>query len=593
MNIKDALSTFQIHKKQDAPHTLTTTWGACLDDKHVLDEYPRPQMRRKEWINLNGLWDYAFTSENHRPLKFDGKILVPFSPESVLSQVKRQLKPGEFLWYHRTFSLSQLLYGKRLLIHFGAVDQDCSIYLNGKQVGSHQGGYLAFTVDLTRYIHIGSNTLWIRVRDESDLSWKSRGKQTLNPGGMFYTAQSGIWQTVWMEWVPRNDIRSLRITPDFDDACVTLDIQTHNPTEKVISIYSGEDKLCTHTTFMKSIRIPLPDFHPWSPEEPFLYGLTISTQEDEIESYFAMRKFSTGRDERGISRLFLNNRPYFMNGVLDQGYWPDGLYTAPTDEALIFDIASMKNLGFNTIRKHLKIEPLRWYYHCDRMGMIVWQDIPNGGGRSIKTFLCYLPTALPFITTRFADNHYRLFSRSCKAGRKQWLRECRETIDLLYNCPCIALWTLFNEGWGQFDAKRVEARVREWDATRLIDHASGWYDQGGGDIRSVHNYFRPLKVVLENRPFVLSEYGGYTCRIPDHCCTDSSYGYRAFPTPQDFADAFQKLRETIARMEQDGLAAAIYTQLSDVEEEVNGLFTYDRKVCKLRLTNEGVPKVLS
>lgn len=581
MKIKNALATFQFHKKETTPRQLSTPFGHSLDPKHIWDEYPRPQLKRKEWVNLNGYWDYAFTASNQRPLKFDGKILVPFSPESQLSGVGRQLTPKEFLWYHRTFSLSQLPRNQRLLLHFGAVDQDCTIFLNGKQIGSHQGGYLPFSIEITGYSRIGSNTLWIKVQDESDMSCKSRGKQKLKASGMFYTAQSGIWQTVWMEWVPRNYIRSIKITPDLDQESVLLDMYTTNPVPKVITIYEGGRRLCSVTTARQSCRIPLEKPHPWTPEYPFLYRFTVNAGEDEVSSYFAMRKFSTGTDESGIPRLFLNNQPYFQNGVLDQGYWSDGLYTAPSDEAFIFDIATMKNLGFNMIRKHLKIEPLRWYYHCDRMGMIVWQDMVNGGGRSFMTFLCYLPTALPFVTTRFKDHFYPLFSRSSKNGRKQWLKECRETIELLYNSPCIALWTAFNEGWGQFDARKVADKIRLWDPTRLIDHASGWYDQGCGDIRSVHNYFRPLKVVTEDRPFVISEYGGYTCQIPEHSYSENSYGYRSCHSMEELSGNFQYIQAYVRQLEKEGLAAAVYTQLSDVEEEVNGLLTYDRRVKKV------------
>jgi hypothetical protein len=581
VNIKDALSTFQFHKKKAPPRQLTTVWGESLDPKHILDEYPRPQLRRSAWVNLNGWWDYAISAETQRPSKFDGKILVPFSPESPLSGVQRTLMPDEYLWYHRTVSLSELPKKQRLLLHFGAVDQDCAVYWNGNPVDTHLGGYLSFTVDVTKYTRMGSNTLWVKVRDESDRSWKNRGKQKLNPGGMFYTAQSGIWQTVWMEWVPENHIHTLKLTPSLDDETLRLEVLTTGPCTKKVSVYE-EGRLLLCQSFQRSAHtLSIPQPRPWSPESPFLYDLVIETDFDRIESYFAMRKFSAGADAKGLPRLFLNNQPYFQNGVLDQGYWPDGLYTAPSDDALIFDIQAMKDLGFNMIRKHLKIEPMRWYYHCDRLGMIVWQDMVNGGGRSLMTFLCYLPTALPFVTTHFKDSYYPLFSRTSKKGRLQWIRECRAAVEQLYNCPCIGMWVPFNEGWGQFDALEITEKMKHWDSTRLIDHASGWYDQKGGDVRSVHNYFRRLQVIPESRPYVISEYGGYTCHVAGHSHSDQVYGYRKFQTLLQFQKAFEKLQDEVRGLAEDGLAAAVYTQLSDVEEEVNGLFTYDRKINKL------------
>lgn len=581
MNLKDALSTFQLGKTKYTPTKLTTTWGENLNKKQILNEYPRPQLRRADWTNLNGYWDYAFTKDSGRPSNFDGKILVPFSPESALSEVNRQLQPDEVLWYRRFVTLDTLPNGRRLLLHFGAVDQDCIVYWNGHPAGSHMGGYLSFTIDVTDHIRSGSNSLWVKVYDESDRSWKNRGKQKLKPGGMFYTAQSGIWQTVWMEWVPDNYIQHLKITPLFDESAVKLEVSCPQPCPKKIFVYAQGKLIAEEAFFNSSIIIPLSEVHPWSPESPFLYELKLETDQDAITSYFALRKFSTGIDDAGIPRLFLNDQPYFQNGVLDQGYWPDGLYTAPSDEALIFDINAMKDLGFNMIRKHLKIEPMRWYYHCDRLGMIVWQDMLNGGGRSLMTFLCYLPTALPFVTTRFKDDFYPLFSRSSKKGRQQWMKECRASVKQLYNCPCIGMWVPFNEGWGQFNALEVTEKMRTWDQTRLIDHASGWYDQKGGDVKSVHNYFRILKVKTEARPFVLSEYGGYTCHIEGHSYSPQTFGYRKFDDASAFKKAFEELQENIYELEKKGLTAAVYTQLSDVEEETNGLFTYDRKVCKL------------
>jgi len=591
MRLLDALSAMKPQKGGDSRITpLSTIWSEQKIPADHLKEYPRPQFRRDNWICLNGLWDYTFTKKKQPPEKPDGQILVPFSPESTLSGVNRQLKPKEFLWYFRYVSLAEIPKNQRLILHFGAVDQRCVVWWNGKLVGKHQNGYLPFSFDITDYIQEGTNTLWLRVQDDSDETWHSHGKQTLHPGGMFYTAQSGIWQTVWMEWVPENHIESLKITPLFDKSAVRLEITLTRPEQMEIQMLWEKASFCHYVdpmdftpetnSFVRDI--PLPDFHPWSPEDPFLYELKLIAGDDLVYSYFAMRKFSIGIDEKERPRLLLNNKPYFFNGVLDQGYWPESLYTPPCDEAMIFDIQKMKELGFNMLRKHLKIEPLRWYYHCDRLGMVVWQDMVNGGGKPWMPFVCYLPTALPFVTTRIKDNLYPFFSRTSHQGREAWEKALVATVELLYNCPSVGLWVPFNEGWGQFDALRITSLLRHLDDTRPIDHASGWYDQGGGDIKSVHNYFRPLKVKRDkNRPFVLSEYGGYTCAIKNHTWSAKSYGYKTYPSAEEFSRAFWSLQKKIRELEEKGLSGAVYTQVSDIEEEINGLLTYDRKVLKV------------
>lgn len=582
MRIKDALSAFFQSKKAATQHKqLKTPWTDSVDPEHILDQYPRPQLERDSWINLNGWWDYSITPKNDPPKKYNGKILVPYSPEAMLSGVNRHLQPDEFLWYRRFLDMDTIPQDQRLLLHFGAVDQDCIIYINGLHVGNHMGGYLSFSFDITPFLKKGRNSLMVKVRDQSDTSWKTRGKQKLNPSNMFYTAQSGIWQTVWMEWVPDVHVSKLKITPDYDQGIVKLKITTSAPVDKEICIYEGPDLIAKLVTDQIHCSLPIKDFKSWSPESPFLYGITITAGADRVKSYFAMRKFSWHRDEKMIPRLFLNNKPYFQNGVLDQGYWPDGLYTPPSDEAMFSDICNMKRLGFNMIRKHLKIEPMRWYYYCDRIGMIVWQDMINGGGRSLMTFLCYLPTALPFVTTHLSDHIYPLFSRTSKKGRMEWYRECRDTIHQLYNCPCIGMWVPFNEGWGQFDALDVTDVIKKLDKTRLVDHASGWYDQGGGDVKSVHNYFRILRVKLDRRPYVLSEYGGAAYHLEEHSYSSSVFAYHQYTSMESFSKAFYDIQRQIKQLQKKGLAAAVYTQLSDIEEETNGLYTYDRKVCKI------------
>ena len=593
MRISDALSAVKAQKASKAPdQKMYTVWSEQINPNNTLSEYPRPQLKRENWVCLNGPWDYAFTKSSSRPDRPDGQILVPFSPECSLSGVGRQLKPGEYLWYSRFVYIPRIFKDQRLILHFGAVDQRCSVWWNGKVLGKHQNGYLPFSFDVTDFLLEGNNTLTVKVQDDTDNSHQCRGKQTLKPGGMFYTGQSGIWQTVWMEWVPENYIRELKITPLFDENAVRLEITMTRPENMEIRMLWQGDSYC-HYVDREDFSVengrfsgdfPLPDFHPWTPEDPFLYDLQILAGEDMVESYFAMRKFSVGLDSKRCPRLFLNNQPYFFNGVLDQGYWPETLYTAPSDEAMVFDIQNMKRLGFNMIRKHLKIEPLRWYYHCDRLGMVVWQDMVNGGGRILLPLVCYLPTLFPFLNGKIKDSFYPFFSRISKKGRRQWEEDCISTVRHLYNCPCIGLWVPFNEGWGQFDALRIAQRIRKEDDTRLIDHASGWYDQGGGDIKSVHNYFRPLKARPDKRPYVLSEYGGYTCPVPGHLYSGSrTYGYRAYKSSEEFTQAFKALQNRVKELGEKGLSAAVYTQVSDIEEEINGLYTYDRRICKVKL----------
>ena len=543
----------------------------------VLPEYPRPQLRRDSYLNLNGPWDYAITDTDVQPERFDGQILVPFSPEAPLSGVRRTLTPDRFLWYRRRVTLPAGFVRERTLLHFGAVDQEAAVFVNGEQLAHHIGGYLPFFCDVTEALH-GGDALEIVacVRDGTDASYHTRGKQKRARGGIWYTPQSGIWQTVWMESLPKTHIRSLRITPLFDEAAVELRAQTSLPCACVARLDGRTVTFCSGT----AVRIPMPGFHPWSPEDPFLYDLTLEAGEDRVESYFAMRSFGVGPDAEGRPRLLLNGKPYFHTGVLDQGYWPEGLYTAPSDEALAADIALMKRMGFNMLRKHIKVEPLRWYYHCDRLGMLVWQDMPNGGGRYRLSTV-----SLPLFTGRHRDDHaYAAFARQEAAGRREFAKELREMVEHLYNCPCIAMWVPFNEGWGQFDARETAEWLRAFDPTRTVDHASGWHDQGAGDVRSLHVYFRPYRHRQEDgaRATVLSEFGGYNLRVAGHAFSRKDFGYRRFRTAEEFSFALQDLyvRQIIPAKAQ-GLSATVYTQLSDVEDELNGLVTYDRAVVKM------------
>ena len=556
---------------------MLTKWGKALDREHPLPEYPRPQLQRDSYLNLNGIWEYAITGSDTIPQKMDGEIIVPFSPESELSGVGRTLHADEILWYRRCVSLPKGFLKSRLMLHFCAVDQDAEVYINGKLCIRHEGGYTPFSADVTTLWYPDEeNEILVKVRDDTDKTWHSRGKQKTKRGGIWYTPQSGIWQTVWMESLPDCAVRDLLIRPDCGNARCEITVFSDHPAECGLKI--GERSFTFRTG--EAFFLPMPGFKYWSPEHPHLYDFEIKLGEDRIRSYFAMRSFETGKDADGHPRLFLNGHPYFHNGLLDQGYYSDGLLTPPSDEAMIHDIRTAKELGFNTLRKHIKIEPLRWYYHCDRLGMLVWQDFVNGG-RSYDFLFVSAPVKISFPSP--SDHHYRLFGRQDAEGREAWYRELRETVLLLRNVPSIAMWVPFNEAWGQFDAAEAARRAQALDPTRTIDTVSGWYDQGIGEFRSHHVYFKPytFKADKAGRTVLLSEFGGYTCRIPGHCFSDSEFGYKRFNSKEELVQAFEKLyREEIIPAKGQGLAAAIYTQLTDVEDELNGMMTYDREILK-------------
>ena len=579
---------------------LYTRWGKTLDADPVLQEYPRPLLKRDSYVNLNGYWDYAVTKQFKRPEKYDGRILVPFSPESALSGVGRQLQPDEYLWYRiqdGRFSpdWEKLDQGMRLILHFGAVDQSCRVYVNGREAAKHTGGYLPFSADITEYLGKASNEILAAVKDLSDTSYHAKGKQKLKKGGMFYTAQSGIWQTVWMEYVPGCYITELAAEPDLDRKLVRICVRSALDLPVKIQVCApaicqlGHEKECAviaegSGTSNRYIEIPIPEVQPWTCGEPWLYEYTVTMGEDRAESYFALRTFTVEPDETGIPRICMNGEVQFQNGVLDQGYWPDGLYTAPSDEAMIFDIREMKKLGFNMIRKHIKIEPQRWYYHCDRLGMVVWQDMVNGGTCYRHWFVTYAATLISWRKRNMADIYHRLLSRTHKEGRLEFVREMKETIRLLKGHPSIAVWVIFNEGWGQFQTEDMTRIARECDGTRLIDQASGWFDQKGGDLQSIHNYFFKLEFTAEKeRATVLSEFGGYSLRVEQHSACRKLYGYGTHKTMESLNAAYKKQMQKVKEQIPNGLCASVYTQLSDVEEEMNGIFTYDREVCKLRL----------
>ncbi len=553
---------------------LTTKWGEALDREHPLPEYPRPQLRRESFLNLNGVWQYAVSTLNSEPEEYDGDIVVPFPLESELSGVGRVLQPGEYLWYRREFTLPEDFNVGRVLLHFGAVDQCARVWVNGMDACTHTGGYLPFSADITDLLFEGENTLVVRVTDDTDRSYHTRGKQKLKPGGIWYSPVSGIWQTVWCESVPENYISSLFITPHLEDGSVELLVMGEGAVRAVIDGDAYDFEAGT------SALLKLREVRAWSPEEPYLYKLELAMGDDRVESYFAMRSVGIGEDRNGVKRLLLNGKPYFQNGLLDQGWWPDGLYTAPSDEALAFDIAAAKTMGFNMLRKHVKVEPLRWYYHCDRLGMLVWQDMPNGGGAYSA-----LTVSAPLLTgSHSRDDKYSKFARREEKGRDEFREELLDMVSHLYNAPSIVTWVIFNEGWGQFDSDKCAEAVLELDSSRILDRTSGWHDQGSGELRSIHLYFDDYKHKPDKlgRCVVLSEFGGYTLPIDGHAWPGKPFGYKKFDSQEKFRRALTLLYDGQIRPAcMSGLAAAIYTQLTDVENELNGLITYDRRVIKL------------
>lgn len=598
MNVIDALRNVHLFQKKEIPATLSTIWGEKLDPEHVLEEYPRPQMVRQNYINLNGYWDYKIINHDKvNPYEIHGKILVPFSPEAPLSGVQHQLKPKELLIYERILpKLERPFDDAHCILHFGAVDQLCHIYVNGTLAMTHLGGYLPFSLDITEYLTSEDNRLSVYVEDVSDVSFHSVGKQKLKRGGMFYTAQSGIWQTIWMEWVPKVHISNFKIVPNIDKETIHVTVHLNAPRKNICGnasvtcyVYDKDEQLisksvCTNSSngiCKYSCYCDVDNMHLWTPDDPYLYTLKITTGEDEVTGYFAMRDFSIEHDEKGLPRFCLNHEPLFLKGVLDQGYWPDGLYTAPADEALIFDIQTMKNLGFNMLRKHAKIEPARWYYHCDRLGMIVWQDMVNGGGYNAP-LMTWLPTVFPKLRTTFPDWIYPLLGRRTSDSRKEFISECKQTVRALGCFPCISTWVIFNEGWGQFDSKKMTKLIGELDSMRTIDSASGWFDKGYGDFKSEHIYFKKQYVVPDPRCYVISEFGGYACPVKGHMTTTSVHGYKVFKTIPEFQKAYHALiLNEIEPLKEQGLCGTVYTQVSDIEDEINGILTYDRKICKL------------
>ena len=571
--------------------TLKTRWAEQAMCDMPLPEYPRPQMVREDWVNLNGMFDFAITGDIDWCDEYTDEIRVPFAVESCLSGVCKRVSAKDRLWYRKKITLPESFKGKRTLLHFGAVDWECKVYINKKEVGSHIGGYCPFSIDITEALTDGENELVVRVYDPTDEGWQNRGKQASESHGFWYTSTSGIWQTVWMESVSENYIASYKVTPDIDNAVVALETAVVGAGDLEIKIYDGET-VVAEKSISACDKIAVPDMKLWSPESPFLYDFVLELSKDgevvdSIKGYFGMRKYSIGEYE-GYNRLFLNNEPYFQRGLLDQGYWSDGGLTPPTDEAMVYDIEKMKDLGFNMLRKHIKVEPARWYYHCDKLGMLVWQDMVSGG-KALNVFHAgVLPNIYgvinPLVNLTKKDNAYKIFNRDRIEWRLQFEEELFEMIDSLYNYTSICCWVPFNEGWGQFDAKRIGDAIKEKDPSRFVDHASGWYDQKGCDFRSIHKYILPfIMPKYDGRPIVLSEFGGYSQKIKGHVWNwEKSFGYQMYANKVALTNAYKSLHEKqIIPNIKKGLSATVYTQVSDVEFEVNGILSYDRELVKI------------
>lgn len=553
---------------------IFTAWTKKITPDNVWQKYPRPQLVRQDWLNLNGLWDYAIVDkQKDQPAVFDGKILVPFPVESALSGVKKSVNEHQRLWYRRTFKLPKKWKGKRVLLNFGAVDWEATVSVNGQQVGTHRGGYNAFCFDITEALNeSGENEISIAVWDPTDTSFQPRGKQVLNPSGIWYTAVTGIWQTVWLEPVSDVYLTRLKITPNLKNETVVLEAVTNkigseNKIEVAVKAMKQEIPYVLSRSGEKLV-IPVKAPQLWSPESPFLYDIEVNLLNDQgekidaIKSYFGMRSVSVDKDEKGSTKIFLNGKPYFMHGPLDQGWWPDGLYTAPTDEALRYDIEATKQFGFNMVRKHVKLEPARWYYWCDKLGLLVWQDMPSGDE--------YIGGSDPDLI------------RS-EESSKQFKREYKRMIDQLYFFPSIVMWVPFNEGWGQFETAQISEWTKIYDPTRLVNNVSGWTDRGAGDVHDIHSYPGPQAPALEkNRAIVLGEFGGLGLPIKGHLWrSEKNWGYRGYETAEELTASYENLIKKLYGLMDGGLSAAVYTQTSDVEIEVNGLMTYDRKTIKM------------
>lgn len=557
---------------------IKTSWGEQLDPKNVLPEYPRPIMERNDWKNLNGLWKYAITPKGTpAPAAYQGDILVPFAVESSLSGVGKMINEKEELWYQRTFDVPSAWRGKQILLHFGAVDWKAEVWVNDVKVGEHTGGFTPFYFDITSVLNKGNNDLVVKVWDPSDRGEQPRGKQIANPHGIWYTPVTGIWQTVWLEPVATQYITNLKTTPDIDNNSVKVEVAANTTSaDKVeVKVFDGKNLVAKGAALNGvPVELAMPtNAKLWSPDSPFLYNMEVTLYKDgkaidQVKSYTAMRKYSIRKGQNGITRLQLNNKDYFQFGPLDQGWWPDGLYTAPTDEALVYDLKKTKDFGYNMVRKHVKVEPARWYTHCDQLGLIVWQDMPNGGPSPQWQARNYF-NGREVIRSAASEANYR----------KEW----KEIIDCLYSYPSIAVWVPFNEAWGQFDTEKVAEWTKNYDPSRLVNPASGGNHRACGDILDLHNYPGPNMFLYDpQRVTVLGEYGGIGLPLENHLWWNKrNWGYVQFKNSDEVTAEYVKYANELKDMVDRGFSAAVYTQTTDVEGEVNGLMTYDRKEIKI------------
>lgn len=574
-----ALCSSTFAQWKPAGDKIKTSWGEQLDPKNVLPEYPRPIMERNDWKNLNGLWKYAITPKGTpAPAAYQGDILVPFAVESSLSGVGKMINEKEELWYQRTFDVPSAWRGKQILLHFGAVDWKAEVWVNDVKVGEHTGGFTPFYFDITSVLNKGNNDLVVKVWDPSDRGEQPRGKQIANPHGIWYTPVTGIWQTVWLEPVATQYITNLKTTPDIDNNSVKVEVAANTTSaDKVeVKVFDGKNLVAKGAALNGvPVELAMPaNAKLWSPDSPFLYNMEVTLYKDgkaidQVKSYTAMRKYSIRKGQNGITRLQLNNKDYFQFGPLDQGWWPDGLYTAPTDEALVYDLKKIKDFGYNMVRKHVKVEPARWYTYCDQLGLIVWQDMPNGGRGPAEWQMHKYYDGADAIRSAKSEANYR----------KEW----KEIIDYLYSYPSIGVWVPFNEAWGQFKTPEIAAWTKEYDPSRLVNPASGGNHYTCGDILDLHNYPGPnLYLYDPTRATVLGEYGGIGMALKGHLwLADKNWGYVKFNTPEEVTNEYIKYADHLLELIEKGFSAAVYTQITDVEEEVNGLVTYDRKVIKV------------
>ncbi len=561
---------------------MQSIFASKIDLNHPRDEYPYPQFKRDSFLCLNGKWEFSIDREEKKVDGYEKTIVVPFAPETELSGIHRNIGKGEHLHYKKTFKVPEGFIKERTYLHFEAVDQIADVYFNGKKVAHHEGGYLPFAAEVSELLQ-EENTITVDVYDDVDSDVYPKGKQNRNPRGIWYTPTSGIWGSVWMESLPATHVEKIILEPNLDEKTLVLEVKCENCADLAeIFVHFKGKLLCSEKIALNTkAAIKIDDVHPWSPEDPALYDLKIKLGEDEVSSYFAMRKFSV-LNHKGKKVLGLNTKPYFLNGLLDHGYWPESGLTPPSEEAIEFDVKATKDLGFNMLRKHIKVEPMPFYYACDRLGIVVMQDILNAG--------CYYSEFLihtcPFIRWPINDTKsYKLLARGNKESRDYFEKELPLYVDHLYNVPSIGVWTIFNEGWGQFDSVRITKKFREYDSNRLVDSTSGWFDRGAGDFNSRHIYFRLPKAKNDGKRILsVSEFGGFVLPVEGHCSgTGKGIFYSNCKGPEDYA---KKMREcyldTLAPMiGKEGLSVAVFTQITDVEEEQNGLYTYDRAVCKV------------